>query len=184
MADYLVEFGGAPHPVVRPVSWPAGERPPIAEFIASFTPAMPPTPPKSEAKVSYRCPDIALVVPPRRRPKLLDAVLERTQEEMMREHAVRMSGSPPSVSRRRAAAPRWWRIHRRVSARRNPSHAHRALPKRAEEYLLFRTLAGNGLVRGRKLYGCKLCAKVSRKTKVRRFLVPVGITFDPTRLMP
>jgi hypothetical protein len=83
MADYLVEFGGAPHPVVRPVSWPAGERPPIAEFIASFTPAMPPTPPKSEAKVST-VPDIALVVPPRRRPKLLDAVLERTQEEMMR----------------------------------------------------------------------------------------------------
>ena len=90
MADYLMEFGGAV-PVARPVSWPAGEPPDLATYIASFTPAMPATPPKADAKpVIADTPDIATRVPLQRRPRLLQDVIERTQQEEARRQMERL----------------------------------------------------------------------------------------------
>jgi hypothetical protein len=84
MGDYLMEFGGAQPVARRPVSWPAGERPPIAEFIAAFAPVMPVKPKPETKPVIASTPDIATRVPPGRRGKLLDDVLQRTTEEMRR----------------------------------------------------------------------------------------------------
>jgi hypothetical protein len=84
MSDYLVEFGGAPHPVARPVSLPPGERPSIEAFVASFAPAMP-AKPKPEPKATIAdTPDIPLVVPRSRQPRLLRDVIAATEEEMRR----------------------------------------------------------------------------------------------------
>jgi len=76
--------GASEYVAAHPMSWPAGERPPIAEFIASFAPAMPAKPnPETKATIAST-PDIATRVPPGRRGKLLDDVLARTMEEMRR----------------------------------------------------------------------------------------------------
>jgi len=86
MGDYLIEFGGPPpeSTVRQAVQHHDGERPPIAEFIASFAPAMQ-AKPKPETKATIAdTPDIATRVPPGRRGKLLDDVLARTTEEMRR----------------------------------------------------------------------------------------------------
>ena len=83
MADYLTEFGGPPpQSTVRHVVH-QGERPPIAEFIASFAPVMPPTPVERKSRATeLPPPDVPVRVPSGRRGKLLDDVLTRTQEEM------------------------------------------------------------------------------------------------------
>jgi hypothetical protein len=80
MADYLLEFGGAPHPAARPR--PAGERPSIAEFIASFAPVMPAKSNPETKAVIADTPDVPVRVPPQRRPRLLQDVIERTQQAM------------------------------------------------------------------------------------------------------
>jgi hypothetical protein len=66
----------------RPMSWPPGEQPDLATFIASFAPVMP-AKPKPETKATIAdTPDIATRVPPQRRPRLLQDVIERTQQAM------------------------------------------------------------------------------------------------------
>jgi hypothetical protein len=82
---------GAPEYVAsRPVSWPAGQRPPLAEFIASFAPAMPPAPPKSTPATVSSVPDVPVRVPLQRRPRLLQEVIERTQQENARRQMERL----------------------------------------------------------------------------------------------
>jgi hypothetical protein len=83
IADYLLEFGDV-QPVVRPVSWPAGEHPDIAAFVASFAPAAPPKPPEADPAVVSTVPDVPLRVPPQRRPRLLQDVIRATEDAMQR----------------------------------------------------------------------------------------------------
>jgi hypothetical protein len=84
MADYLAEFGGPPpQSTVRQAVHHDGELPSIEAFIREFAPVAPPAPPKAEVKATIAdTRDIALRVPTRRQPKLLDDVIERTQAEM------------------------------------------------------------------------------------------------------
>ena len=84
LEDFVKEFGRPPpQSTVRHVVHHDGERPTVEAFIREFALVMPPTPSAPEPKVSS-VPDIPIVVPAGRRPRLLADVLERTQEEMRR----------------------------------------------------------------------------------------------------
>lgn len=86
--------------VARPVSWPPGEQPNIATFIASFAPVAPPTPPKAEPAVVSSVPDVPLRVPAGRRPRLLADVIEATQQEETRRQRERSDDDLLALYRR------------------------------------------------------------------------------------
>lgn len=85
LEDYLIEFGGPPpQSTMRQVHHHDGERPPIAEFIREFALVMPAKPKPETKPVIASTPDIATRVPPPRRPRLLQDVIERTEAELRR----------------------------------------------------------------------------------------------------
>ena len=85
LEDFVKEFGRPPpQSTVRHVVHHDGERPTVEAFIREFAPMMP-AKPKPEPKATIAdTPDIPLVVPRSRQPRLLRDVIAATEEEMRR----------------------------------------------------------------------------------------------------